>query len=192
MSTAGRLAHTHYSAAQKRIIVAALDLFNAHGVSDTSLQMIADAVGVTKAAVYHQFKSKDDVVIAVAQTELLALQDAVDAAEAEVDQVAARELLLRRVVEMAVARRHLAGALQFDPVVVRLLAEHPPFAEFIERLYGVLLGGTLSVEARVHAAVMSGALGAAGVSPLVSDVDDDTLRSQILTVARRILNLPAA
>ena len=101
MSTEGRLTPTAYSAAQTRVITAALDLFGAHGVSGTSLQMIADAIGVTKAAVYHQFKSKDDVVIAVAETELAALQDALDAAEEEPDQVTARDVLLNRVVDMA-------------------------------------------------------------------------------------------
>lgn len=190
MSTPGRLATTTYSAAQTRIITAALDLFGAHGVSGTSLQMIADAIGVTKAAVYHQFKSKDDVVIAVSETELSALQDALDAAEAEADQVTARDVLLTRVVDMAVTRRQLTGVLQFDPVVVRLLAEHQPFAQFIERLYQVLLGGGTGVEARVNAAVMSGALSAAVMHPLVTDVDDDTLRAQILKVTRRILDLP--
>lgn len=192
MKTDGRLAPTTYSAAQTRIIVAALDLFGTHGVSGTSLQMIADAIGVTKAAVYHQFKSKDDVVIAVAETELAALQDALDAAESETDQVTARDVLLTRVVDMAVTRRQLTGVLQFDPVVVRLLAEHQPFAQFIERLYQVLLGGGTGVEARVNAAVMSGALSAAVMHPLVTDVDDDTLRAQILKVTRRILDLPQA
>ncbi|WP_304111502.1 TetR/AcrR family transcriptional regulator [Mycolicibacterium bacteremicum] len=190
MSTTGRLAPTTYSAAQKRVIAASLDLFGTHGVSGTSLQMIADAIGVTKAAVYHQFKSKDDVVIAVAETELAALQDAVDAAQSEPDQVSARDVLLTRVVDMAVTRRQLTGVLQFDPVVVRLLAEHRPFAAFIERLYQVLLGEGAGVEARVNAAVMSGALSAAVMHPLVTDVDDDTLRTQILKVTRRILDLP--
>lgn len=190
MTTAGRLVPATLSAAQQRIVTAALDLFGTHGVSGTSLQMIADAIGVTKAAVYHQFKSKDEVVIAVAESELAALQDAVDAAEAESDQVAARDLLLTRVVDMAVTRRQLTGVLQFDPVVVRLLAEHQPFAQFIERLYRVLLGEGAGVEARVNAAVMSGALSAAVMHPLVTDVDDDTLRTQILKVTRRILDLP--
>ncbi|HEY3141184.1 MAG TPA: TetR family transcriptional regulator, partial [Acidimicrobiales bacterium] len=44
------------SAAQARIITAALDLFAKHGVGGTSLGMIAKALGVTKAAVFHQFK----------------------------------------------------------------------------------------------------------------------------------------
>ena len=38
------------SAAQVRVITAALDLFARHGVGRTLLQMIADQIGVTKAA----------------------------------------------------------------------------------------------------------------------------------------------
>jgi AcrR family transcriptional regulator len=42
------------SPAKSRIASAATALFAEHGVGGTSLQMIADAIGVTKAAVYHQ------------------------------------------------------------------------------------------------------------------------------------------
>ena len=51
------LGSASYTAAQTRIIEAALVLFAEHGISGTSLQMIADAIGVTKAAVYHQYLS---------------------------------------------------------------------------------------------------------------------------------------
>ena len=37
--------------------------------------MIADEVGVTKAAVYHQFNTKDEIVLAVAEVELARLDD---------------------------------------------------------------------------------------------------------------------
>ena len=69
--------------AQVRIITAALDLFAEHGVNGTSLQMIADAIGVTKAAVYHQFKTKDEIVLAAVEVDLAKLEAALDAAEAE-------------------------------------------------------------------------------------------------------------
>ena len=72
-----------YRAAQMRVLTAALALFAERGISGTSLQMIADAMGVTKAAVYYQFKSKDEIVVAVADIELRWLEDAVEAAEAE-------------------------------------------------------------------------------------------------------------
>ena len=52
-----------YTPAQTRVIEAALDLFAEHGISGTSLQMIADGLGVTKAAVYHQFPTKDEIVL---------------------------------------------------------------------------------------------------------------------------------
>ncbi|HSZ37995.1 MAG TPA: helix-turn-helix domain-containing protein, partial [Acidimicrobiales bacterium] len=53
-----------YSAAQVRTAGVALDLFGEHSVSGTSLQMIADVLGVTKAAVYHQFRTKEAIVVA--------------------------------------------------------------------------------------------------------------------------------
>lgn len=169
------------------MIAASLELFGTHGVSATSLQMIADAIGVTKAAVYHQFKSKDDVVIAVIANELAALQPALDAAEAEPDVHVARDILLTRVVDRMVSRRRLTRVLQYDPVVVRLLDEHPPFVRFMSRLHRVLLGAGTDPAARVNAAVMSAALSAALIHPLVTDVDDATLGRHILRVAGRIL-----
>ena len=41
-----------------------------HGSGGTSLQMIADAIGVTKAAVYHQYRTKDEIILAAAEDEL--------------------------------------------------------------------------------------------------------------------------
>ncbi|MGD1110405.1 MAG: helix-turn-helix domain-containing protein, partial [Mycobacterium sp.] len=66
----GQLRVIQHSAARTRVLDAALNLFAAHGVSGTSLQMIADAVGITKAAIYHQFRTKDQIVIAVTEREL--------------------------------------------------------------------------------------------------------------------------
>ena len=71
------------SAAQARIISAALGLFARNGVGGTSLQMIADEIGVTKAAVYHQYNTKDEIVLAAAQAELDKLDAVVRAAEGE-------------------------------------------------------------------------------------------------------------
>jgi AcrR family transcriptional regulator len=178
------------TAAQTRVLDAAFKLIAQHGVSGTSLQMIADAVGVTKAAVYRQFKSKDDIVIALTERELGGLEPALAAAEAQKSASRAREVLLDRVIDIAVARRHMMSVLQFDPVVVRLLAEHEPFAQFVSRLYAVLLGDTDPV-ARVPAAMLSGAISAGVMHPLVANLDDDTLRADLLRTTRRLLNLPA-
>ncbi|HEY7053593.1 MAG TPA: TetR family transcriptional regulator [Mycobacterium sp.] len=185
-----RLTSARRTAAQTRVLDAALDLISVHGVSGTSLQMIADTVGVTKAAVYHQFKTKDEIVIALTERELDRLADALEAAEAEENRLRARQVLLTRVVDLAIERRGAVSTLQFDPVIVRLLAEHEPFQQFIDRLYGALLGDETGTAARVEAAMLSGVISTAVMHPLVADVDDDHLREQVLRYMRRLVDLP--
>ena len=186
----GRLGSIPRTAAQRRILVAALDLFADHGVSGTSLQMIADALGVTKAAVYHQFKTKDEIVIAVTEMQLARLEDALEDAEAAEDRPQARELLLNRVIEMAVDQRRMVGIMQSDPVIIRFLAEHKPFQAFLERLYAALIGDDTGPETLVQAAMLSGAIGSAVKHPLVAHLDEATLRSHLLRLTRRLVALP--
>src|ERR1700742_3986750 len=137
-----------------------MELFATHGVSGTSLQMIADVVGITKAAVYHQFRTKEQIVLAVTERELARLLPALEEAEAHSDGSQARDALLVRVIAMAVSDRRLVRTLQFDPVVVRLLAEHKPFQLFMDRLYRVLLGGA-DEDRRIEGAMLSGAISSA-------------------------------
>ena len=180
-----------YRPAQNRIIDAAVELFAAHGVGGTSLQMIADAIGVTKAAVYHQFNTKDEIVRAVVEADMAKLESAVAAAEAEEDHAQALDLLLVRLIELAVEHRRLVSMLQSDPVVVRLLAEHEPFRQLMDRIYSVLAGDDVAGDGRVPAAMLSAAIGGAVNHPLVVDVDDETLRANLLGIARRFLHFPS-
>ncbi|ORV93665.1 TetR family transcriptional regulator [Mycobacterium interjectum] len=175
------------SPAQTRILDAALQLIAEHGVGGTSLQMIADTIGVTKAAVYHQFKTKEQIVIALTERELGGLEEALESAEADDHRSRAREALLDRVIDVAIERRSAASTLQFDPVIVRLLGEHEPFQQFIQRLYGVLLDDAAE-DARVAAAMLSGAIAVGVVSPLVADIDDDALRAQVGRITRRLID----
>ncbi|GAT06986.1 TetR/AcrR family transcriptional regulator [Mycolicibacterium novocastrense] len=178
------------TAAQTRVLDAALALIAEHGVSGTSLQMIADSIGVTKAAVYRQFKTKEEIVIAITEREMGRLEDALEVAEAAGHGVKSREILLDRMIDQAVERRGVVSALQFDPVILRLQAEHEPFQRFIERLYAALLGTHAGPEARLHAAVLSSAISVAVMHPLVSDIDAETLRTQLIRMSRRLLDLP--
>ena len=188
--TSKRLADVPRSAAQTRVVTTALGLFARHGVNGTSLQMIADELGVTKAAVYHQFHTKEEIVVAAVEIELTGLEAALDAAEATGPGPQALDALLRQVIELAVARHRLVGTLQHDPAVARLLAEHEPFQQFVQRLSHALLGGKRSVDARVRAAMVASAIGGAVTHPLVADLDPETLAAQLLRQTRRFLDLP--
>jgi len=176
--------------AKSRVIGAAAELFAEHGVGGTSLQMIADTIGVSKAAVYHQFKTKDEIVIAVAEAEMARVESALDAAEAEPDPVRAREVLLTRIVDLAVKRRRMESTLVGDPILVRFFAHHEPYRQVMDRLYRLLMGREAGPEGQVPAAMLTAAIGGAVMHPLVTDLDDDVLRSQLLQLARRFLDLP--
>src|SRR5687768_7591889 len=100
-----------YSPTQRRTVDAALRLFGLHGVGGTSLQMIADALGVTKAAVYHQFQTKDAFVLAVVEVQLEPIEAAVEVAEIRGPSVATREQLLASIVDAVVANRRSLSTL---------------------------------------------------------------------------------
>jgi AcrR family transcriptional regulator len=174
--------------AQTRVIDTALALFAEHGIGGTSLQMIADAIGVTKAAVYHQYRTKDEIVLAVAEVVLGRLEAAVAAAEAEQSPSRARDVLVARLIDVAVERRREASVLQRDPVMLRCLERHAPFRRVMERLNRILMGGVTDAQARVRAAMTASAVAATVIHPLVLDLDDETLRTFL---QQEVRNLPA-
>jgi AcrR family transcriptional regulator len=176
-----------YTAAQTRIIEAAVDLFAEHGIGGTSLQMIADALGVTKAAVYHQYNTRDAIILAVAEAVLTRLEAAVTGAEGERSQPRARQVLIRGMVDLAVERRRMAGILQRDPIMLRFLERHEPFRQVMTRVNRLLMGGTSDPRARVRVATLVGAIAGTVIHPLVSDLDDDALRSHLLKQLQNLL-----
>ncbi len=176
-----------YSPAQLRTIDVALDLFADHGVAGTSLQDIADAVGVTKAAIYHQFAAKEAIVLGVIEVQLVPLEDALDEAESAGPSRKAREGLLAAVIDIVVGNRRALSTLQRDPVLFRLLGEHEPSRQLWARLFPMLLGADLGQTNRVRAAVLSAAIGAVA-HPFVIDLDNDTVRDALLAATRPLIH----
>jgi AcrR family transcriptional regulator len=175
------------SAAQARIITAALDLFARHGVGGTSLQMIADEIGVTKAAVYHQYKTKDEIVLAAAEAELARLAAVIDTAEALPSRTRARGALIAGIVDLAVDRRRTTSTILSDPVIVGFFTDHAAFRDVMLRLRRLLIGDDGGPEARVRTAMLIAAISGAVMHPFVVDLDDDMLRAELLRLARRFL-----
>lgn len=181
-----------YSPTQRRTIDAALALFGVHGVGGTSFQMIADALGVTKGAIYHQFQTKDAIARAAIEVHLQPIEDALGDAETAGPRVGARETLLAAVIDAVVVRRRSVCILQNDPVLFRMLGEHPSSIRMWARLFRLLLGddvqgrGPDDARARVRASALSGILSAAAY-PFVIDLDDDTLRDELLRICRPLV-----
>ena len=175
-----------------RLLATALQLFTAHGVEGTSLQMIADELGVTKAAVYYHFKTKDEITEAVIEPGLRELEAAVEEASRERRPGARVDHLLAGFVDVVVRYRSLVALFSSDPSVARALEKH-----FVGRdnamagLVNILTGGpdpdaTHAVAARVAL----GGIALAGGSPDLTHLDDGTLREALLEVGRRLLGRP--
>ncbi len=174
--------------AQARVVAAALELFARQGVGGTSLQMIADELGVTKAAVYHQYRTKDAIVLAAAEAELGRLDAVVESAGAERSTGRARRALVEGVVDLAVDRRRTMSVLMADPYVLRLFRDDERFRDVIDRFTRLLVGDV--PDGRLSTVLFMAAISGAVMHPLVADLDDETLRRQLLVLAGRLAGLP--
>src|SRR5205823_2919667 len=146
---------------------AALDLFSRQGVGGTSLQMIADEIGVTKAAVYHQYPTKDEIVLAAAEEELARLEAVIAVAEAERTPRRRRDQLVVGIVDLAIDRRRTVGTILSDPVIVGFFADHDKFRDVMHRLHRLLIGDDTGPEANVRVAMLIAAISGAVTNPFV-------------------------
>jgi AcrR family transcriptional regulator len=172
--------------ARGRVLEAALDLFGEHGVSGTSLQMIADRIGVTKAAVYHQFPTKDEIVLGVLTPALESLQASIEEAESQETPAARRESMLTALVDLAVGNRRLAAILRADPAAAELVRCHPAL-DVGERIRSLMVGPDPDVRSDVAGAMVGGALMMVGVAPELQRYEDDELAAHLLELARDLL-----
>ena len=170
-----------------RLLDAALALFAEHGVSGTSLQMIADSLGVTKAAVYHQFASKSDIVLAVASPVMDQMASIADAADATEDKAARFDVVLTGLVDLVLDNRASASALRRDPVLTRLLETNDGFRAVLARINAILIGPNPSTEGRIALVLAGGSLMVTGMDPTLADVDRDTMRGILISSMKRLL-----
>ena len=102
------------SASAQRVLDAALELFAEHGFEGTSLQQIADRLGVTKAAVYYHFRSKDDLLSALVEPAFDELNQLLDEADALPRDNARQKLALQAFVEYLLRHRSTASWMSRD------------------------------------------------------------------------------
>jgi AcrR family transcriptional regulator len=103
---------------KQRILDTARDLFARHGVQRTSLQDIADRLGITKPALYYHFPSREDLIRSIVQPMLD------DGEQFLLDQETRSDTPVRDLIEgfFDFNHRHRAD-------VIMLLTEMPTLAD---------------------------------------------------------------
>ena len=173
---------------RQRLIDVAVELFTRHSFAGTSLQMIADEMGFTKAAIYYHFRTREELLGAVIGPIFAQLSDVIAAAEALSTANARADHMLRGYAELAVANRALVSVLACDPSVTTLLREQPDWAYLINRQLALLAGAEPAPGGLIRATVALAGISSA-VGPAWITVDDHDLLRHLIDTGRRTLGL---
>lgn len=167
---------------RERIHVVALELFVSQGFAQTTMQDIADQLGLTKAALYYHFPTKSDLVRSVVQP---AIDEIIHfLSEARQRPVPPRELL-ERFFDLNYANRTVFLALTLDPSgLTDVDADNfvPRLAEAFEEL---LIGPDATNDQRVRAVMVANGL--SRVATLFTDIPYDELRVSAVDAALHVL-----
>lgn len=166
---------------------AAVALFAEHGVHGTSLQMIADRVGVSKAAVYYQFPSKEGIAMEVIRPSIEDIARVIKIAEALPDPQQRRAVAASGLVEMVVRHRRLAVVFYGDPAIDQLVMTEPDFKAVADRFRDLLEGPDRHDVDRIAFSVFCSGVGRAAADPELADIDDADLHRALLELTGRIL-----
>ncbi|MFY9917295.1 MAG: TetR/AcrR family transcriptional regulator [Mycobacterium sp.] len=173
---------------RQRLIDVAVDLFTRHSFAGTSLQMIADEMGFTKAAIYYHFRTREELLTAVVEPIFEQLSRIIAAAEAQRGNAARADHMLRGYADLAVANRALVSVLACDPSVTTLLRDQPHWAQLINRQLALLAGDEHGAGGLIKATVVLAGISSA-VGPAWIAVDDDDLLRHLVDTGRRTLGL---
>lgn len=120
-----------------RIQQIALELFTEHGYEATSLREIAERLGVTKAALYYHFKTKEDIIASLMEDRAAAVEELVTWARTqERSQEMRREFLRRYSVMLQQGRHH--EVMRFMERNQTALRDHPKSEQMRETMLTVL------------------------------------------------------
>ncbi|MCW2525876.1 MAG: TetR family transcriptional regulator [Pseudonocardiales bacterium] len=98
---------------REHILRVALEQFAEQGYDGTSLQQIADRLGVTKAALYYHFKSKDDLLLAVLDPYFAGIDDLLKLKDAKPAD-GKPEQALEQYLDFLLEHRQVLGFLSHD------------------------------------------------------------------------------
>ncbi|WP_232678251.1 TetR/AcrR family transcriptional regulator [Nocardioides sp. R-C-SC26] len=172
---------------RERVLNAAMELIGERGFASTSLQLIADRVGVTKAAVYHQFHAKDEIALTLLEPLLEAWQGLIESVEQHEAGLPRRRAAARGIVDVAVAQRRVISALIGDPDLVRVAETHPEWCGLRARIDDALAGPEPTSTQLLEAALVLHGVSRAVGDPRLSGLDAGELRAALRAIVERLL-----
>lgn len=170
---------------RQAVLDTARNLFLEHGFDATSLQHIADTMGVTKANVYYYFKTKIAILEALLAPTVAALTERLDAAERITGRAERVDHLITTWVEQVVtAYRTLAPMSRHDPIVRRHETIAGELDALSERGLHLMFGPEPTVDEQAAYWLISD-LGV--VNRRLTHLSDDDLRATLTRLCHRVV-----
>jgi AcrR family transcriptional regulator len=173
---------------RQRLLDVAVALISQHGFAGTSLQMIADELGFTKAAIYYHFRTRDQLLIALMEPLLQQIRQVVETAESQHTPRTQMDAMVQGFAGVVAKNRSLAAVMVFDPSVHRVLQSQPEWGDLIARQLTLLMqleSGPMGIVKAT--AVFTGLAGAATGAP--DDIEERSLIEELANLGRRMLGL---
>ena len=173
---------------RQRLLDVAMELVSRHGFAGTSLQMIADELGFTKAAIYYHFRTRDQLLITLMEPILHQIRQVVETAEAQRTPRMQMDAMVQGFARLVARNRSLAAVMVFDPGVHAVLQSQPDWGDLIARKLALLMQLDSGVTGVIKAtALLTGLAGAATGAPL--DIDEYALTQELCEIGRRTMGL---
>ncbi|CAM2903602.1 TetR/AcrR family transcriptional regulator [Skermania piniformis] len=173
---------------RQAVLDAARRLFGSRGYDATSLQQIADELGMRKANVYYYFRTKEAILDALLAPMTDRLAALLDTAERIDDPAERTRTLVEGFVDQVLASYRAAGSLGLgDPALRRDLPIARRMVELSERGARILLGDDPSPDR------LAGYWLIQDLGPVLRRCDhlpDAELRGVLIRVCTRVVDLP--
>ena len=191
MHDAGPAGHTPRTNTRSRVQKVALELFAEQGYEKTSLREIAERLGVTKAALYYHFKSKEDIVHSLTDDYFAEIDALLDWAKGQPRSDETRLAVLDRYVGIVIGGSEVFRFLEQNRASMQAMETGKDrFARFRDRLdtlVDLLTGPGAQVRDRVRATAAVLTVGATCHFYLQQVDDQDKLRAIILEMATDLI-----
>src|SRR6266702_2521266 len=170
-----------------RVQKVALELFAEQGYEKTSLREIAERLGVTKAALYYHFKSKEDIVHSFTDDYFAAIDALLEWAKEQPRGEETRRAILERYVGIVMHGSEVFRFLEQNRASIQAMETGKDrFARFRDRLdtlVDLLAGPDAPLRDRVRATAGVLSVGATCMFYLQQVDDRDKLRAIVLEIA---------
>ena len=170
----------------QRVLDAALELFGEHGYDGTSLQMIADRLQVTKAAVYYHYRTKNELLEALVGPTFDDLERVLEHAASRPRADDRRESGLTGYVDYLLRHRKVAGFLSRDIAAVSQPEVWQRVQSLSGRVEGLLTEGSAATDALSRLWGTAALAGMNGALVNLGDADEPWLREQLTELGRHM------